>query len=181
MHFWHDHIEVRCSANPRYCLDTGRAHRLLMMVSGRNARSFSHVSHSLFAGTLAVCLSAQSADLQIDISNAEQGNGLVYFALYDSAEAYAGQHMREVAVSTETGQLPSAVFTGLPPGAYAITVFQDANANRKLDTNLIGLPSEPFGFSQNAMGAMGPPDFAAAAVNLSADDETQVINIELRN
>ena len=136
---------------------------------------------SLFAGTLAVCLSAQSADLQVDISNAEQGNGLVYFALYDSAEDYAGQHMREVAVSTETGQLPSAVFTGLPPGAYAITVFQDANANRKLDTNLIGLPSEPFGFSQNAMGAMGPPDFAAAAVNLSADDETQVINIELRN
>ena len=47
MHFWHDHIEVRCSANPRYCLDTGRAHRLLMMVSGRNAGSFSHVSHSL--------------------------------------------------------------------------------------------------------------------------------------
>ncbi|PCC98290.1 DUF2141 domain-containing protein [Halopseudomonas pelagia] len=135
----------------------------------------------LFTGLLAFGCSALSADLQIDISNAKQSNGLVYFALYDSAESYEEREMREGAISTESDTPPSAVFTGLPPGDYAITVYQDVNANRKLDTNLIGIPNEPYGFSQNAMGAMGPPDFTAAAISLSADDETQVINIELRN
>lgn len=135
----------------------------------------------LFTGLLVFACSALSADLQVEITNAKQGNGLVYFALYDSAEAYDGKQMREGAISTEGGQSPSAVFTGLPPGDYALTVFQDVNANRKLDTNLIGIPSEPYGFSQNAMGNMGPPDFTAAAISLSADNEPQVINIELRN
>lgn len=135
----------------------------------------------LFTGLLAFGCSALGADLQVDINNAKPDNGLVYFALYDSAEAYEGKQMREGAISTEGGQPPSAVFTGLPPGDYAITVYQDVNANRKLDTNLIGIPNEPYGFSRNVMGNMGPPDFSAAAISLSADDETQVINIELRN
>jgi uncharacterized protein (DUF2141 family) len=46
-------------------------------------------------------------------------------------------------------------------GRYAIAVFHDENANRKLDTNLVGLPAEGYGFSNDAETTLGPPKFEA--------------------
>jgi len=42
------------------------------------------------------------------------------------------------------------VFGGLPEGLYAIRSFADENGNGKLDTNLIGLPVERYGFANDA-------------------------------
>ena len=43
----------------------------------------------------------------------------------------------------------SCTFPELPPGAYAITCFHDINGNGELDTNLFGIPTEPYGVSNN--------------------------------
>lgn len=48
---------------------------------------------------------------------------------------------------------------GLPPGTYAAKFFLDTNYNGKLDTNAVGVPEEPYGFSNNKKGLFGPPDF----------------------
>ena len=45
----------------------------------------------------------------------------------------------------------------------AITVFQDSDANGRLDTNLVGLPKEPWGTSGSA-GSFGPPTWSTARV-----------------
>lgn len=47
----------------------------------------------------------------------------------------------------------------LNPGKYAFRYFHDENKNKKLDTNLLGIPREGFGFSNNAKGKFGPPSF----------------------
>ena len=60
------------------------------------------------------------------------------------------------------------VFTGLPPGRYAIAIYHDENGNGVMDKNFIGIPSEGFGFSRNARGFAGPPSFNAAAVEIGA-------------
>lgn len=54
----------------------------------------------------------------------------------------------------------------LPAGRYAIAVFQDITGDGKMHTNLIGMPAEPWGFSNDARGFMGPPRFDDAAVTL---------------
>jgi uncharacterized protein (DUF2141 family) len=51
------------------------------------------------------------------------------------------------------------VFEDLPPGTYGISAFHDRNDNQKLDTNLIGVPVEDYGASNNARGVFGPPKF----------------------
>ncbi len=52
----------------------------------------------------------------------------------------------------------------VPTGAnVALSVFHDANANGKLDRNLIGIPSEKYGFSQGARSQIGPPPFSEAS------------------
>ena len=61
------------------------------------------------------------------------------------------------------------VFVGLPPGRYVLKSFADQNSNAKLDTNLVGLPTERYGFSNDARGHMGPPSFDQAAVPVQAD------------
>jgi uncharacterized protein (DUF2141 family) len=51
------------------------------------------------------------------------------------------------------------VFEDLTPGTYGISAFHDRNDNQKLDTNLIGVPVEDYGASNNARGVFGPPKF----------------------
>ena len=55
----------------------------------------------------------------------------------------------------------------LPPGVYAVAVFQDINGDGKLNRNLFGRPTEPYGFSKNARGRFGPPEFEQASFALS--------------
>ena len=43
-----------------------------------------------------------------------------------------------------------------------MAVIHDANMNGKLDTNLLGIPTEGYGFSNDARGLLGAPSFSAA-------------------
>jgi len=59
-------------------------------------------------------------------------------------------------------------FKGLPPGTYAIASFHDQYETGKMKTNLLGMPQEAFGFSNDAKpSAISPPPFSACAVTYS--------------
>lgn len=72
------------------------------------------------------------------------------------------------------------VFENIKPGSYAISVIHDENENKDLDQNKIGIPKEGFGFSNNAMGKMGPPSFKEASFEIASDSKDTVITIELK-
>lgn len=61
------------------------------------------------------------------------------------------------------------IVENLNSGKYAFKYFHDENKNKKLDTNLIGLPKEGFGFSNNAKGKFGPPSFRQMIFNVNQD------------
>jgi uncharacterized protein (DUF2141 family) len=60
------------------------------------------------------------------------------------------------------------VFEDMPYGTYSIKAFHDENGNNRLDTNVLGKPTERYGFSNNARGCYGPPSFSATAFTLNA-------------
>jgi uncharacterized protein (DUF2141 family) len=62
------------------------------------------------------------------------------------------------------------VFSNLEPGRYAAVAFHDENGNGKLDKNFLGVPAEPYGFSNNAQGFLGAPTFGDAAMVLGGGD-----------
>lgn len=76
----------------------------------------------------------------------------------------AGWLKSAVATATARADAASAlcVFEKIPPGVYALSAFHDKNANGKLDTNLLSIPSEDYGASNNARGSFGPPSFEDA-------------------
>jgi uncharacterized protein (DUF2141 family) len=80
-----------------------------------------------------------------------------------------------LSVIAATGRSLVVHFKDLPPGEYAAVAFQDVNGNGKLDKNLLGMPKEPYGFSNGARGSAGPPKFSAAAVTLHPDGTTTIV------
>ncbi len=54
-------------------------------------------------------------------------------------------------------------FEDIPPGTYALAVIHDENMNGKLETNVLGIPTEGYGFSNDAKGVLGAPSFSAAS------------------
>jgi uncharacterized protein (DUF2141 family) len=68
-------------------------------------------------------------------------------------------------------------FKGLPPGTYAIASFQDEYETGQMKKNLLGMPQEPFGFSNDVKpSAVTPPAFSAAAITFSGG----VMNITMQ-
>jgi uncharacterized protein (DUF2141 family) len=64
------------------------------------------------------------------------------------------------------------------PGIYAIAVYHDANANRKLDRTMIGFPTEAGGFSNNPSTFLGLPTFHS--VRFRVRESGDEITIRLR-
>ena len=65
----------------------------------------------------------------------------------------------------------------LSPGNYGIALFQDLNGNEQLDRNLFGVPTEPYGFSQNPVILFSAPRFDEFEFELTGDP--LVLNITL--
>jgi uncharacterized protein (DUF2141 family) len=108
----------------------------------------------------------------------EQG-GDVYAALFTEENfPVTGKHVigAEAPVAGAKMQL---VFQDVPPGWYGIAVFQDIDKNKELTTNLVGLPKEPFGFSNDARIRFGPPSFDNAKVRVDQDGEA-ILSITLK-
>ena len=88
--------------------------------------------------------------------------GAVLVSLFDSAAAYSGgAPLRQAKVDVAAGER-TAVFTGLTPGTYAVKVFHDIDGNGRMTLNPFGRPIEPFAFSNNARGNMGPAEWESA-------------------
>ncbi len=119
----------------------------------------------------------QTADITLKVTDIEEAKGLMAIAIYNSSEAYAGSEEVFIAKSIDVDSIGfTIVFTDIPHGSYAIAVFHDMDGNHKHNTNWIGIPKEPFGFSNNAKGKMGPPDFEDVVFELTGD---MVLNIKL--
>lgn len=67
----------------------------------------------------------------------------------------------------------------LPKGEWAVAITQDTNNNDKLDKNFLGIPTEPFAFSNNVHPTLGPPHFDECKFLVS--DPGKVVSIVLKN
>ncbi|MHA6718197.1 DUF2141 domain-containing protein [Sphingomonas sp. RS6] len=117
----------------------------------------------------------QDATLTLDLKVKEH-RGKVMIAVYDEAGWRGGKPVR-VAIADATADPVAASIAGLAPGRYAIKLFQDLDSDGRMSTNPFGMPIEPFGFSRDAMGPGGQPDWADAAFDLSPAGAVQTITL----
>ncbi len=143
-------------------------------------------------GALAAAPPSLAADLTVEIAGIRSNDGVIVLGLYDTADGFdralkvfdkPDGFVRDTgrvlgaSIRADTG-IRRSVFSNLPPGRYAVIVFQDANRDGRIDKNLVGIPTEAYGFSRNASGFLGPPGFADAAVEVS--DGSLSIQIDMQ-
>jgi len=130
---------------------------------------------ALFAA-LCAALPAFAADLTIDVEGVASADGQVRVAVFNSADTFPVKPMRALAAPAHEGKV-RLVVADLPAGDYAFAVYHDANGNGKLDRNTVGMPTEDYAFSNNAMGKRGAPGFDDARVVLPAGGASVGVNL----
>lgn len=115
-------------------------------------------------------------NLTIEVRDIEEPQGQLYVAIYHSKETFLKKPLAAFRVDVKEKVL-SIPCQGLPAGTYAISLFQDENGNRKLDTGIFGIPKEKYGFSNDAEGVMGPPSYDKCRFTF-AGDTTMVVHLK---
>ena len=147
------------------------------------------MTRSLFATTATAGLAALAglvatpavaADLAIEVRGVRSDAGRLFVAVHTPSEGakfpagesmYAGlqQQAREGAIRF--------VLRDLPAGRYAVNAFHDENGNGDLDTNVLGIPKEGYGFANDPPANFGPPSFEAAAVTVGDEPVTAAMTM----
>ena len=136
----------------------------------------------LAAAGLAGLVTAQTpaADFTIEVRGVRSGDGRVFVAVHgpESKDTFpSGDGV--VAGRRQPAQVGAVRFVvgDLSPGRYAVAAFHDANDNGELDTNLLGIPSEGYGFGNDASAAFGPRSFESAAVTVGDTSAVAVLTL----
>jgi uncharacterized protein (DUF2141 family) len=100
--------------------------------------------------------------------------GSVMVALYDSEAAWdGGAPVAAMAVPADGPAV--ARFDHLPAGDYAVKAFHDVDGDGEMDKNPFGLPTEPYAFSNNAVGNMGPARWDRARFPVSGETAQTIV------
>ena len=102
--------------------------------------------------------------------------GEIRIAIFDSENRYLeNPSLADVVPASQTKiewQIKNLAY-----GQYAIAVYHDKNKNGELDTNMLGIPLEDYGFSNNARGRFGPASWSQA--KFTVNERTAVHRILL--
>lgn len=136
---------------------------------------------AVLALTAGAPVSAQPSDgtLTFRFTGVKAAEGKVVVALFDSEAAFkATRNPIRTATVDAVSPATHVSWTGLKPGRYAAVAYHDRDADGQLDKLPVGLPTEDYGFSNDARGRFGAPRWSAAAFEVKAGSNVQSIAVK---
>lgn len=117
--------------------------------------------------------------IRIHIENIKNNRGNILIALFKDGVGYPDNHNEAVDWVILDAEVPTVFWeTELSAeGYYAVTCFHDESASGKLKKNLLGIPTNPMGFSNNIKPVIGAPSFLNT--RFIAEGEFMEIHIRL--
>ena len=114
----------------------------------------------------------QQGKLHVNVSGMCSPKGNVTITIYPDDAAHFLDGKFKLARQTVPVTLPvtSACFLLPAPGAYAVALFHDENADGHLNTGTLGIPTEGAGFSNNPTLYFGPPSLDKVRFTLHPGD-----------
>jgi uncharacterized protein (DUF2141 family) len=110
------------------------------------------------------------ATLTVTLEGGAPGEGEFVVGLFDADDKWLKEVKRETRVRVDENGNAVVSFEDLPSGRFAISTYQDRNENGKIDT-FLGIPREPYAFSNGARGTFGPAKFDEAAFDFGDEDQ----------
>lgn len=134
----------------------------------------------MLTAALTLATGAQAGELKLELEGKGMANNQVRVAVYsaNAPEQFPSEekYYRGVVYEATNDQLTVRI-PDLPSGKYAVAAYVDNNRNGKQDKNFLGVPKEIYGFSNNARGTFGTPDFAAAVFDIGENVVTKPIHL----
>ncbi len=118
------------------------------------------------------------SNLKVLVKGIKNNKGLTRIALWQKEAGFpdeAEKAFKLAQVKIDSSGTAQTVFGQLKTGKYSVSIIHDENNNAELDSNWLGIPTEGYGFSNNAKGTMGPPDFDETLFEQTGD-----ITIEIK-
>jgi len=121
----------------------------------------------VFANLPAIAFAQTSCPgIHVKILNIRNSTGGVACALFESSVGFPTEFLHSatnIMIIKVRDTQARCDFEDIPPGTYSLAVIHDENMNGKLDTNWLGVPTEGYGFSNDAKALLGAPSFSAAS------------------
>ncbi len=120
---------------------------------------------------------AQAVSVRFDLKALNQKSGKVYLAIFDNAGNFPDKAPFSFSSVDVKNQNEAQITLDLPEGDYAAGVYLDENGNNTLDTNVLGIPKERFGFSKNPKIRFGLPSYQECEFRVDEQNTTQSIKL----
>lgn len=134
----------------------------------------------MLAAALLLAAGVQAGELKLELDGKGMAGNQIRVAVYsaNAPEQFpSDEKFYRGVVSEATSDRLSVAVPDLPPGKYAVAAYVDNNKNARQDKNFLGVPKEIYGFSNNARGKFGPPDFSAAEFEVGENVVTKSIHL----
>jgi uncharacterized protein (DUF2141 family) len=169
-----------------------KAKRLTLRPATKRNRPVSKALAAGFAVALAMspARAARASELRVTIAGVRSDAGELLIGVYADAEGFrhAITNATKVGLMVDRSRViglalraasgsQQNILAQRHPGRYAVIVIHDENDNGGLDVNMMGVPTEGYGFSNDAHGFLSAPAFEAAAVTVGDMDQTIVIDL----
>jgi uncharacterized protein (DUF2141 family) len=115
--------------------------------------------------TLAVAAPARADPLIVTVAGVRSDVGSVRVAVCSKANFLKPTCEHVGSAPAKAGEVVVRL-EAVPPGTWAAQAFHDEDDDGKVGTNLIGIPTEGLGFSNDVRFHFGPPSFNDAAFAL---------------
>ncbi len=122
---------------------------------------------------------SKTSDLTVKVKNIKNNKGSILIALCNSEDSYNSKgdgFMQDSAFIKK--KKTEYTFRNVPFGTYAVKIFHDKNGNKILDMNSFGIPTEDYGFSNDAKGMFGPARWEDAKFEVNVKQLVITINVQ---
>ena len=119
-----------------------------------------------------------TGQLEVTIERLRSRRGQVHICLTRNSAHFPNCAGDPAALKRSVPAATTSVrFDRVEPGAYALSLFHDENANGKFDT-FAGIPREGFGFSRNPTVRFGAPRFRQVVIDLGSGFARQSVRMQ---
>lgn len=120
---------------------------------------------------------ARAGEVEVTVEDIRSAEGRLMLQVVRDQRGFEGEDDPALQLVLEPA-VPSVRFsTELKPGTYGIRVLQDIDGNGELNENVLGMPTEPWAFSNNAAGNFGPPKWREVRFEVGAGSVAQTIRL----
>lgn len=130
-------------------------------------------------GLFSALIPQNNPKLTIKISNIEKIKGEIKVGVFNTDTNFLkeGYAIKNYAIKVENNTAILTI-TDLPKGEYAVTMYHDQNSDNECNRNFIGIPKEPYGFSNNIKPKMSAPKYKDCKFSFT---DNKTLNIKLIN